>query len=189
MMSSCTAVSVASHLPLVHKVAKRIARRLPRVVELGDLVAAGTIGLIDAAKRFDPKRAQSFDGYAQLRVRGAIFDHLREMDWLSRSQRARVNGDDAAVLGVVSVEDVRDDGFDGFAHDLPSPALAFDVRERNEKLGDAVAQLPKRSQEILALYYVEDLTLREIGVVFGITESRACQLHGQALAQLRAQLV
>ena len=221
MNASAPAVSAEGHLPLVRKVAKRIARRLPSVVEMDDLVGAGTIGLMDALQRFDPARAGGFPAYAEIRIRGAILDHLRAMDWLPRTLRTRTRRVDEAQrslksslgrspdtaelarhLGVseravasagtgavVGVDDVRADGFEGFEVDGPAPGEALETRQRHQRLAQAIAQLPLRTQQILSLYYVEELTLKQIGAIFHLTESRACQLHGQAVAKLRAELV
>jgi RNA polymerase sigma factor FliA len=182
----------------VHKVAKKIARRLPRVVNVDDLVGAGTLGLIDALSRFDPKRSDRFAAYAEIRIRGAILDELRAMDWLPRTQRARVrraaegqpqeNAPKASLEAVVLVDDVRDDGFDGFAGDVPTAASPFENKERSKHLTAAIAKLPMREQQILSLYYVEELTLKQIGQIFGVTESRVCQLHSHAVARLRKEL-
>ncbi len=212
-------LSVDEHLPLVRRVAKKIARRLPSVVDLDDLVGAGTIGLMDAAQRFDAGRAETFPAYAEIRIRGAILDHLRAMDWLPRSVRARNRRLDEAdrklkhtlghapdsselagylgvsarsvggVAGVVSVEDLREDGFDSFDGETPTPNQALELRERKQRLTAAIARLPLRTRQLLSLYYVEELTLKQIGMIFQITESRACQLHGQAIIKLRAELV
>ena len=210
------------HLPLVMKVAKKIARRLPTVVDVDDLIGAGTIGLMDAAQRFDPARAATFAPYAEMRSRGAILDHLRAMDWLPRSLRTKTRRvddaerrlksslgrapdtkevasflgvDESAIRGVgngsgsvVSVEDLREDGFEGFDAQQPAPGAALESREKKARVAAAIAKLPERTRQILALYYVEELTLKQIGGLFGLTESRACQLHGQALAKLRTEL-
>lgn len=178
---------VMEHLHLVQRVVRRLARRLPRCVATDDLMGAGTLGLIDAVNRYDHSRAASFQAYAEIRIRGAILDYLRVMDWLPRSTRATVKAgtSDAAV---VSVEDVRDDGFDTFVAALPLPSSAVERSERKERLAQAIRQLPPRDRELLSLYYVEDLTLKQIGEVMKITESRVCQLHAAAVDRLRRQL-
>lgn len=175
--------NVLQYLPLVERVAKRVARRLPCSVSLDDLVGAGSVGLIEAVKRFDPERAPSFAAYAELRIRGAILDHLRAVDWLPRSMRASVKRGESESA-VVSVDD-RSDGFDGFAASSPSPSMAFEARERQTRLAAAIAALPARTRRVLALYYIDELTLKEVGEVLGVTESRACQLHGEAVMRLR----
>lgn len=178
---------VIDHLHLVHRVVRRMARRLPRCVSADDLVSAGTLGLMDALTRYDTGRAASFAPYAEIRIRGAILDHLRAMDWLPRSARATVKAGDSDAA-IVSVEDVREDGFDTFATTLPLPSSAIERAERKEQLARAIGRLSQRDREILALYYVEDLTLKQIGEVLNVTESRVCQLHGAAVTRLRRQL-
>ncbi|MBI1945889.1 MAG: sigma-70 family RNA polymerase sigma factor [Deltaproteobacteria bacterium] len=179
--------TVMQYLPLVERVAKRVARRLPRSVALDDLVGAGSLGLIDAVKRFDPARAPSFSAYAELRIRGAILDHLRALDWLPRSMRASVKRgeSDAAVL---SIDDRRGPGCDGFAANQPSASTVLEQREQRDRLSAAIAALPERTRRVLGLYYVDELTLKEVGQVLGVTESRACQLHGEAVLRLRGAL-
>jgi RNA polymerase sigma factor for flagellar operon FliA len=193
------------------------------VVDIDDLVGAGAIGLMDAVTRFEPGRAQTFAAYAEIRIRGAILDHLRAMDWLPRSVRTKARRVDEAkrtlknelgrtpetrevaeALGVservvasveagtgavVSVEDVRSDGFEGFLTEAPAPGQALADRQRTARLAAAIARLPARIRQLLSLYYVEELTLKQIGTVFGITESRACQLHGQAVQKLKSELL
>ena len=185
--SSCDRTTVLQYLPLVERVAKRVARRLPRSVSLDDLVGAGSLGLIDAVKRFDPERAPSFAAYAELRIRGAILDHLRSLDWLPRSMRASVKRGESDAA-VVSIDERDGVGFDGFAGSSPSPVTVLERREQRADLAAAIAQLPERTRRVLALYYVDELTLKEVGEVLGVTESRVCQLHGEAVLRLRGAL-
>ncbi|HEY4219775.1 MAG TPA: sigma-70 family RNA polymerase sigma factor [Myxococcota bacterium] len=193
---------VESYLWLVRAVAKKIARRLPSAVDVEDLVGAGTLGLIDAANRFDPARPSTFPAYAEIRIRGAILDHLRQSDWLPRAARQQSRRAEdaerrlgspiavpaASVRSVHSVEDLREDGFEGFASEAPTANEHIERGERSARLGSALQKLTPRARLVLSLYYVEDLTLKQIGARFGITESRACQLHGNALDKLRGEL-
>ncbi len=218
-------VNVEDFLPLVRKVAERMARRLPSVVDLGDLMAAGTVGLIDAASKYDFDRCDRFAGYAEFRIRGAILDELRTMDWVPRSVRSKghalrdayrtlqhLNGespDTAAVadylgvteqqvfdmerevnhVNVVAVEDVSVDGFARFSGDDEStPDQEFGQSQMRERLAAAVTELPERERQVLSLYYLEDLRLKEIGEIFGVTESRICQIHARAVKRLRGIL-
>jgi RNA polymerase sigma factor for flagellar operon FliA len=181
--------ALESYLPLVHRVAKKIARRVPHTVSLDELVSAGTLGLIDALRRFDAARAERFVAYAEIRIRGAILDELRSMDWLSRADRGRVRrGEASAISGMISVEDAAVDGIEAFASDQDTVEAPLERRQRAQRLGQAIAGLPQKEQQILSLYYVEELTLKEIGGIFGVTESRVCQLHAQAVARLRTSL-
>lgn len=179
--------TVLQYLPLVERVAKRVARRLPRSVSIDDLVGAGSLGLIDAVKRFSPERAPSFAAYAELRIRGAILDHLRSCDWLPRTMRASVKRGESEAA-VVSVDDRDGMGFDAFASSAPSAPALLDHREQRAQLASAIALLPERTRRVLGLYYMEELTLKEIGEVLGITESRVCQLHSEAVARLKGSL-
>lgn len=179
--------TVTQYLPLVERVARRMARRLPCNIALDDLVGAGSLGLIDAVRRFDPARATSFTAYAELRIRGAILDHLRALDWLPRGVRASVKRGESDSA-VVSVDDAAGLGFDGFAASQPSPRSLVEYRQRRASLAAAIASLPERARRVLGLYYVNDLTLREIGEVLGVTESRVCQLHAEAVVHLKQTL-
>lgn len=213
------------HLSLVRRVAERMARRLPRGVDVRDLVSAGTLGLLDALEKYDPARCDRFSAYAEIRIRGAILDELRAMDWLPRSVRekgSRLQGaksalrhalgrapedaEVAAYLGVtpdahaamqrevktaqvVSAEEVSRQGVAALAREeqaLPDKELF--ARELRERLATVIRRLPERERQVLSLYYVEDLKLKEIGEIFGVTESRICQIHAQAVRRLRKML-
>lgn len=216
---------LSSYLPLVYKVAKRVARRIPRSVSVDDLVSAGTLGLIDALRRYDPSRAERFPHYAEIRIRGAIIDELRALDWLGRGERARqkrtdvggststsggtktsggaTDGADAAhshranaahngrlsAIGVLHIDDVSADGFDSVASDDDGPVAVCELNDDLALLATAIESLPPRHQQIISLYYVEELTLKEIGQVLGVSESRVCQLHAQIVSCLREQVV
>lgn len=211
-------VDAGQHMGLVLKVAKKIARRLPRQVEVDDLVGAGALGLVDAARKFDASRA-SFESYAELRIRGAILDYLRGLDFMPRSQRARARRIDEAsrdltamngrapetrevaertgltereVLSgriVSSIVSMDQDALDQLSVDGRTPGEPLERRELRARLSQAIALLPERTRRLLALYYVDEKTLKEIGVAFGVTESRACQLHSQAITKLRAEMI
>lgn len=210
---------LADHLPLVRRVAGRIARRLPRHVQLDDLISAGTEGLVDAAQRFDPEKGVAFSAYAEIRIRGAVMDELRGHDFVPRSvrgrrrayeqaraqaQRAGTSTTDEAIarrlglspgelsgwLDETQLKLVSADDLDG--DELHDGAAGADERlasqQRLGQLRSAVRTLSERLQLVLALYYVEELTLKEIGATLGVTESRVCQLHGQAVSKIRAAL-
>ena len=186
------------HLQLVKRVATRIARRLPRQVQLDDLLSAGHEGLLDAARRFDPRKGVAFGAYAEIRIRGAVMDELRTLDFAPRSLRRRhreraqsLGGLDASRFSSAANElaphFVSTDEPD--AQELPDPAALaeqqLEHRQELDELRAAVASLPERLQRVLALYYVEELTLKEIGAELGVTESRVCQLHGRAVSSIR----
>ena len=219
---------VQKHAELVRRIAHHLAARLPASVEIDDLIQAGMIGLLDAARHYDGTAGASFETYAGIRIRGAMVDELRSGDWAPRSVHRKVREatealrsleqergravrevDVAAKLGV-SVDDYRQtladavqcqmlsldaplDGEESEAwqvedtHSL-SPAEHLQGREFKKALAEAIARLPEKEQLVLSLYYRDELNLREIGAVLNITESRVCQIHGQALLRARAQL-
>ncbi|MBD0330923.1 MAG: RNA polymerase sigma factor WhiG [Thermoleophilia bacterium] len=224
---------ILTYAPLVKFVAGRVGSGLPSHVDDEDLMSYGLLGLIRAIERFDPGRDVKFETYAIPRVRGAIIDELRSMDWVPRSVRGRAreiaraiadleaklgraptDEEIAAKLGVSQgeLEDSLDDisrasvvaldelwtissGGDQVAlidtiEDTqgPNPQSALDEAELKEAIGEALARLPEREKLVVTLYYYEELTLREIGEVLGVTESRVSQLHTKAILRLKARL-
>jgi RNA polymerase sigma factor for flagellar operon FliA len=225
---------VVAYSPLVKYVAGRLSSGLPAHVEEADLISYGLIGLINAIERFDLSREIKFETYAIPRIRGAIIDELRSLDWVPRSVRARAreieranakleaklqrapsDEEMAGELGV-SMEDfqesliqisnstiaaldelwsVSDASGDQVSlldtlqdPDAPDPEKAMDATELKDRVADAIARLPEREKLVIALYYYENLTLREIGEVLGVTESRISQLHTKAVLRLRSHL-
>jgi len=213
---------IASHLEIAKRIALRMARRCPSWISSDDLVAAGMLGLAEAAERYDDTRQEPFLVFAEKRIRGAVLDELRRGDIMPRRvrQMARKVGTTiqtlekthggpvedtvvAAALGV-TVEHYRADleqlvhvtigaldqlertpapgGEDG------SPMRQAERREVMGRIKEALTQLEQRDVLILSLYYNEELTYVEIGEVLGVTTSRVCQLHGRAIARLRAEL-
>ena len=210
---------VVQYSPLVKYVAGRMRSRLPHSVDQDDLVSDGVLGLMDAIERFDPGRGLSFQTFAVPRIRGAIIDGLRSMDFVPRSVRDKVRivqqatakleerlgrlPDDEEVAREVGVpvQQVRDltkqassnhanlDDFE-LADELAS--AADDSVERGDataSLRRVIAELNERDQVVIALYYFEGLSLADIGKVLGVTESRISQVHSRATATLRAKLV
>jgi RNA polymerase sigma factor for flagellar operon FliA len=216
--------------PLVKFTADRMAG-WPQQVDRADLASYGLFGLIDAIERFDPGRGFKFESYAISRIRGAIIDELRSIDWAPRSVRAKARAiervsselenelrrspDDAEVAtelgmtdgelaqtrslvscaGLVALDDLlassSGDGTgsatvgDTIADRRYDPVEAFENDEMKHLLADAISRMPDRVRSVLVFYYYEGLTLAEIGGVLGVTESRVCQIHTQALARLR----
>ena len=218
---------VTDCLPLVRRVALHVASRLPSRVELSDLTQAGSLGLLDAARKFDAGKGVRFWTYAELRIRGSILDSLRGLDWLPRSVRRRRRELDAAAVRLEArlgrtpsedemarelaltvgrfrkmVDDVRLaeasaelveglDGVDVFVRD-PKASNPHDLLERRELvdlLARGIEGLSERERIVITLYYHEELTMREIGEVVGVNESRVSQIHSKAVQTLRERLV
>jgi RNA polymerase sigma factor FliA len=225
---------VVAYSPLVKYVAGRMGSGLPAHVEEADLISYGLGGLITAIQRFDPSREIKFETYAITRIRGAIIDELRTLDWVPRSVRARAREFERVNMKLeaklqraptdaemarelsISVQDFQDalvqisnstivaldelwnvsdasgdqvSLLDTIADSsAPDPQAVVDESELRDRIADAIAALPEREKLVVALYYYENLTLREIGEVLGVTESRVSQLHTKAVLRLRSKL-
>jgi len=224
---------ILTYAPLVKYVAGRLGSGLPAHIDDGDLVSYGLLGLISAIDRYEPSREIKFETYAIARIRGAIIDELRALDWVPRSVRSRARqieraiGELEAKLGRapsdeeiaarvgITVDELEDSLTDisrssiGALDELWSvsgegdqvslldtledqdsirPAEALDEAEVRETLADAISRLPEREKIVVTLYYFEELTLREIGEVLGVTESRVSQLHTKAVLRLKSRL-
>jgi RNA polymerase sigma factor FliA len=217
---------VRQHADLVRRIAHHLAARLPSSVDVDDLIQAGVIGLLEAARHYSGDRGASFETYAGIRIRGAMLDELRQTDWAPRSVHRRVreaaeavraieqaSGRDARETEVaehlgISVREVHEimhdaarcqvmslnvggeDGNETF--DCPDPAGGpleeLQQREFREALAEAIGELPERERLVMSMYYDDEMNLREIGEVLDVSESRVCQIHGQALVRLRARL-
>jgi RNA polymerase sigma factor for flagellar operon FliA len=220
---------VEADLALVKYVAARIASRLPKHLRLDDLYSAGLLGYLAAVDDFDPERGVAFAAYASHRVRGAIFDELRRLDWVPRGVRERIRDTRRAIdtllqrldrqptdeeiareLGI-ETEAYRSSLTDGVTlvslnssalaegggpvltdslEDVgaPDPFLVLAEEERRTILGGMIDRLPEKERQVLALYYYEELTMREVGSVMGVTESRVSQLHSSAIQRLSVML-
>jgi RNA polymerase sigma factor for flagellar operon FliA len=210
------------YLPLVRRIAMRIARGLPPTVSIDDVISAGWVGLAEAmTRRADTMDDSHFEAYASYRIRGSILDYLRSLDPLSRKLRGAsrritdVARELSARLGRLPEEDeiagelgVSLEEYQGLLGNIaeaglvrlelsqvedldtsqPSPEANASRNEIVAALSTAVEELPERLKLVLGLYYQEDCSFREIGEVLGVTESRACQLHAEAVHLLRAVL-
>jgi len=222
---------IMQELPQVQYIASRILERLPQQVELCDLVNAGVIGLLDAYRAFDPTKNAQFSTFAKFRIRGAILDSLRALDWGSRGIRRKAreiaeatsqleaklgrspNTEEVAVamgITISALNDVQNDlsslyvvgqeamsSIDGGApvdliESSPSPwDNPFEMYRKAEdkaRLTAAIGELSEREQLILSLYYVEELTMKEVAEVVGVAVSRVSQIHGASLVKLKAKL-
>jgi len=225
---------VVAYSPMVKFVAGRLGAGLPSHVEDADLISYGLVGLIGAIERFEPERGIKFETFAMTRIRGAIIDELRSLDWVPRSvrsrareietaqaklehelQRAPTEAELAAKLNMTEEElqsalleianssvyaldelwTVSDSSGDQVSlldtiadERAADPQEAFASTEVKDLLTEAISGLPEREQLVVALYYYENLTLREIGEVLGVTESRVSQLHTKAVMRLKSSL-
>lgn len=186
---------IERYAPMATAVAHRM--RVPTSAMTGrdDLESAALIGLIDAVDRFDPDRGIPFEGYAGLRIRGAVLDELRRVDDRSRDDRRRARNEVAAdaepeisaFAQALSLDVLMQTGERDWAaaDELSERHDSEDLRMRVES---ALRCLPPRQRELLSRYYGESLTLRQSAVKMGISEARACQLHGRAIQNLRREL-
>jgi RNA polymerase sigma factor FliA len=223
---------ILQYVPLVKYVVGRLAISLPHFLTSEDIISYGVVGLIDAVERYEAGRNVKFSTYAISRIRGAIIDELRSLDWMPRQVRKQARDIEQAMSRLdqelgrpsterelagamgLTVERLQQALFDSSASTISLnrmvdadsmdrssqvvPDIAdekalnpLDYSERMElsrALGRAIGQLTTREQQVLSLYYVEELNLREIGQVLEVSESRVCQLHTKAILRLRGML-
>ena len=220
---------ILEHHALVRIIASRMVRRFPAHIEVDELVNIGMLGLIDAIDRFEVSRGVPFKSYAEIRIRGAIVDALREADWIPRSVRRRFARIDttrrelrlrlgrdptreemahalemsldeyddlvggAEIKRVVSLDaPVDDDGATALVEHVADDEDPFIDRwiaeETREHISALIQKLPEKERAVVALYYQRGMNLKEIGDILGVTESRVCQLRGQAVRRLQARL-
>lgn len=220
---------VEQMVPLVKRIAYHFMARLPASVQVDDLIQAGLMGLLDAAKNFDDTQGAQFETYAIQRIRGSMLDELRQADWLPRNVRKNLRRIESAIslleqqlgrapreqelaenLGVqldeyqhmllesrgyqlLHYEDFQetDDGdfFDAYLSDAQvGPLDVIEDENFRRNLVTAIGALPELEKLVMGLYYEQELNLKEIGEILGVSESRVCQLHSQAVARLRSRL-
>ena len=186
---------IERYAPLAKSVARHIRVPTGALVGPDDLVSAGFLGLIDAVDRFQPDREVAFEAYASLRIRGAILDELRRLDDRGRAERRRlreaVTADGEPEISgysnTLSLDAIMATGDRDWAAD-DEIAEGHDREDLRMRIEHALTSLPPRQREVLARYYGEALTLRESAVRMGISEARACQLHGRAIENLQRHL-
>jgi RNA polymerase sigma factor for flagellar operon FliA len=225
---------VLEHTPLIRYIVNRIAVRLPSHIDLDDLHNTGVIGLMDAIEKYDPEKNCKFKTYAEFRIKGAILDQLRSLDWVPRSVRqksrrleraygeveqrlGRSASDDEVAdslglqidkfhellnqvrgISLVNLEEIRGTNSDGdrtgtyadIIEDVNSenPFASLKLAEMKQAIAQTIGSLPEKERLVISLYYYEDLNMKEIGGILGITESRVCQIHTKAVLRLRAKL-
>src|SRR3984885_2374407 len=221
---------MVDHLPIVRFIARRIHERLPQHVPIEDLYSAGVVGLLDAFSKFDPSKQVQFRSYAQFRIRGAILDNLRTLDWSPRELRRKGRAIEQAIhtlmaqfgraptdleiaaqmhidlatyqqllgelkgleIGTLHSERSEDSGEEELVY-LPNrpeddPLFRYLQSEMRERLIEAIGDLPERERLVMTLYYYEETTMKEIGLILGVVESRISQIHASAVMHLRARL-
>jgi RNA polymerase sigma factor FliA len=224
---------ILTYAPLVKFVAGRLGASLPSHVDEQDLVSYGLLGLISAIERYDPDREIKFETYAIVRIKGAIIDELRSLDWVPRSVRSRAREIERAIVElertlmraptdeeIAAKVGISGDELDRSLFEISrssmaaldelwtpqsggdqvalidtiedasgaDPEFSLEQTELNEALAESISRLPEREKLVVTLYYYEELTLREIGEVLGVTESRVSQLHTKAVLRLKARL-
>jgi RNA polymerase sigma factor for flagellar operon FliA len=225
---------IVEYLPLVKFIANRIASRLPNHIEVADLINSGIIGLIDAIEKFDASRKIKFKTYAEFRIKGAILDELRALDWVPRSTRQKASKlekayaeleqrlgrsandaemmehmgitneefdvlvRDAKGVALISLDELQSDHDDSFERNLleyladpeqMNPAQVMNLDQIYRIIAEAIDQLPEKERLVISLYYYEELTMKEIGEILSVTESRVSQIHTKAILRLRSRLL
>lgn len=217
--------------PVIRVMAHRLAFRMPAHLDEQDLISVGVIGLMDALDKYDPTREAKFKTYAEFRIRGAMLDEIRSMDWIPRSVHERItllqktrtalmkkhgrpptDEEVAAELNMsvteldefisrsqgavlLSIQDLNAQEMDGHRvlrmlidTQHPDPLSTVIAENVREVLGKAIEELPEKERLVLTFYYYEELTMKEIGNILKVTESRVCQIHAKAVLRLKSQL-
>ncbi len=218
---------IQAFLPFIKYQVLRLVGRIPHYVDVQDLTHAGILGLLDALEKFDQSRGTQLKTYAEFRIRGAILDELRSMDWATRTTREKMKRLEEAQLGLerklqrppteeevaeflgmeldgyhhmlletkgsglISIEDLLEGDLGEQRTALSSevdPHELCSMRQLRGKVMESLRQLTEKEQLVLQLYYYEELTMKEIGMILEVTESRVCQIHSKALKKLKAHL-
>jgi RNA polymerase sigma factor for flagellar operon FliA len=222
---------IIENAPLVKYIAHRIAMRLPPQIEVDDLINSGVLGLMDAIEKFDSSKEVKFKTYAEIRIKGAILDELRAMDWIPRSIRKVINKfvdayheleqqlgrpakdeeiaeqlglkmdefyhllKQAAGVPLVSLDSLvdHDEKKRSILSCLEDPKSAnpfgvLGLSEMKDVIAKAIDDLPEKEKQVVSLYYYDELTMKEIGKVLDLTESRVSQIHTKAVLRLRVRI-
>lgn len=223
---------VQDHLYLVDIIVSRMVTQVPAFMNRDDMKSAGLLGLLDASKKYDDSKNIMFKTFAEYRIRGAIFDEMRKLDWFSRSLRDKHNKISRAIndlelklgrdpeefeianslnmtmeeyhstltqvshLGCVSLNEFLDSSDDGrtFLDALVdhrkdnTPTAQIEKQQLTAQIAEILEQLSKKEQQMIALYYYEELSQKEIAEVLGVSEGRVSQLHSQALLKLKVKM-
>ncbi|NLK20787.1 MAG: FliA/WhiG family RNA polymerase sigma factor [Epulopiscium sp.] len=228
-LSSIKEKLIIEYAPLVKYVAGRLNVYLGQNVEYEDLISYGVFGLIDAIDKFDLKKGVKFETYASLRIRGAILDNIRKLDWVPRTLRQKnkqiekayaeletelgrsATDEEMAVKMGITVEELREMlkqvnllsliSLEEYVEQNNEPSMGSVKQPGNEQpeaylekqelkriLKESIEKLPEREQRVLILYYFEELTLKEISSIMGVSESRISQLHTKGIMRLKGKL-
>lgn len=223
---------IRDNMPLVELVVQRMTPQVPSFMTKEDMISAAMVGLIDAANKFDPSKGVKFKTFAEYRVRGAILDEMRKLDWFSRSMRDKQNQltqtmlrlerqlgrspeeeemarelglsmdeyhdmlAEVSHLGCVSLHETLDHSEEGRSfldnlEDMAGPDIgeALEKEEMTRIMAEILEELSEKERLVVALYYYEELTQKEIAEVLSVSEGRVSQLHSQALLKLRVKLI
>src|SRR4030042_7010031 len=222
---------IKEFLPVVRYTAYRLSWRLPPQISVEDLISVGLNGLFDALERFEQGKVK-LKTYAQYRIKGAMLDELRAVEWIPRSRKKKINilkethkklekelnrfpeDEEVAAALEISLDEyyhILEESKDGITlkfedyetlSDGHPINLMDNIEDPNEKnpynllaemdqkkeMARLIDELPEKEQMVLSLYYWEELTMKEVGAVLGLTESRVCQLHNQALIRLKNKI-
>ena len=217
---------VFQHAALVKRIAFHLINRMPANVQVDDLIQSGMLGLLEAVSNFDDAQGASFETYAGIRIRGAMLDEIRKLDWTPRSvhrkyravaeaiQRVEhktgrdasdneiakeleislsdyhkilVDSNSARLFSIDSMQEEQGDYFMPQS-EQNTPVEQLSHEEYQRQLADSIRELPEKEQLVMSLYYTEELNFREIGQVLEVSESRVCQIHGQAMLRIRSKM-